>query len=124
MDKQFRQADKETEGFFIGLFVFAIVFVGVFLLTYSAISYAGGLPGNAPVIDLEILKSFVGQKIPGWILSSDPWRLNEILARWFLTIVVFCCVVSSVFGFWSGLVVYRFWVGQGKKINGRYTKRG
>ena len=124
MDKQFRQADKETEGFFIGLFVFAIVFVGAFFLTYSAISYAGGLPGNAPAIDLRILKSFIGQKIPGWIMSSDPWTLNDILARWFLTITIFCCVVSSGFGFWSGLAVYRFWVGKKKKTNGRYTARG
>jgi len=124
MVEEYRKAEKETEGFFIGIFVFLIIFSLVFLSTFGAIAFLGGLPSKVPVVDFGILKSFLGRWIPGWIMSSEPLQLPDILIRWFKTIAIFCSTVSVICGFFAGLSSYEFWVGQKKKTNGRYLGRG
>ena len=79
MVQEYRKAEKETEGFFIGIFVFMIIFSLIFLLTFGAIAFLGGLPSKVPVVDFQILKSFLGRWIPNWIMSSEPFQLPEIL---------------------------------------------
>ena len=123
-EDSYRQGEKETEGFFLGIFVFFVVFLAVFFSSYAGISWLGGLPGGNVSDDFYVLKSFAGQWIPSFLLNAGPFDLNPDPARWFYTVSIFCCVPALILGFLTGRGAYRFFMGEHKKTNGRYLKRG
>ena len=120
MVQEYRKAEKETEGIFIGILGFMIIFALVFLSTFGAIAFLGGLQINVFGVNLQILESFFGglqYKVPVQdlqILKPFLGQLPDPLVRWFETIAIFCWIVSGICGFIAGLESYKFWIGQEK----------